>query len=76
MFINKFKYFASVLDLNIPSYKHTKRYIIFWLSNIRITLMTVSPRSLSSLKKPFLLYRQNRIGEINRVSALVAMLIY
>jgi len=58
MCINKFKYVASVLDLNIPSYKHTNKYIIFWLSNIRIILLTVSPRSLSSLKKPFILYTQ------------------
>ena len=33
MCINKFKYVASLLDLNIPNYKHTKKYIIFWLSN-------------------------------------------
>ena len=58
MCINKFKYVVSVFDLNIPSYKHTNKYIIFCLSSVRIILMTVSPRSLSSSKKPFLLYTQ------------------
>jgi len=47
-----------VLHLNLPNYKHTIKCIIFWLNCIRILLMTVSPRSLSTVKKPFILYTQ------------------
>jgi hypothetical protein len=73
MCINKFKYGASVLELNIPSCKHTNKYILFWLSNIR---NDGKPKVTVILKEANSFVHTNKIGETHRVSALVALLIY